>query len=301
MPPKKKLTTSTSSKKRPKTAIPDDAQWCMDNSRRLTFRKFIEKFDSLDQREFEQRYCNILTKYVDNESKERAGMEYNTWIKSADYKSTRFIRSVTDERMKSLIAKANAVIQTTTNDTTDDPETTSNDPKTINNATDDQEATNDTDTRDNGDAISPFDLDNSGDIGDDPWFFRGNNITRMFKDYQSIVQSLVRKHSALPLESYINELAALTHILLLNKHQHSSISKKVFSVELLDDLAVSLVSESMDYSLSMNEQQYMTMAKIINQLSLSNTTREKAFFELTLMSSSMAYGERRLIRGLTNL
>lgn len=45
----------------------------------------------------------------------------------------------------------------------------------------------------------------------------------------------------------------------------------------------------------------MAMAKIINQLSLSKATRENAFLELTLMSSSMSYNERRLIRGLTNL
>ncbi|KAI9332753.1 hypothetical protein BD770DRAFT_449237 [Pilaira anomala] len=98
-----------------------------------------------------------------------------------------------------------------------------------------------------------------------------------------------------------SELAALTHILVLNKHQHSPIAKKVFSDELLDDLAESMVSESMNYNLSLSEQQYMAMAKIINQLSLSKATRENAFIELSLMSFSMNYNERRLVRGLTNL
>ncbi|KAL0087515.1 hypothetical protein J3Q64DRAFT_1738072 [Phycomyces blakesleeanus] len=330
MPPKKKLAKSTLPKKRPKISIPDDAQWCMDNSRLLTFRKFLEKFDCLDQRESEQRYNNILTKYVHNKCKERAKIEYNTWTKSADYKvfwndraeldiilqtnkqSTGFIGLVTGQRMKSLMDKANAVAQTTTSNTstqeiakdvTDDSEKTNNDAipdsNTINDTTDD------IDSHNNADGISSFDLksciDSSSEVCKDPWIFRGNNITRMFKDYQSIVQSLVRKHVALPLETYINELAALTHILVLNKNQHSSIAKKVFSVDLLDYLAVSLVSESMDYNLSMNDQQYMAMAKIINQLSLSNTTREKAFLELTLMSSRMNYSERRLIHGITNL
>lgn len=62
-----------------------------------------------------------------------------------------------------------------------------------------------------------------------------------------------------------------------------------------------MVSESMNYNLSMSEQQYLAMAKIINQLSLSKATRENAFIELSLMSSSMNYNERRLVRGLTNL
>ncbi|KAI8085602.1 hypothetical protein BDF21DRAFT_486727, partial [Thamnidium elegans] len=138
------------------------------------------------------------------------------------------------------------------------------------------------------------------DIDDGPWLFRSKNITRLFEGYQSIVQSLVSKHETLPLGSYINELAALTHILVLNKHQHSPIAKKIFSDELLDDLAESMVSELMNYNLRMSEHQYMAMTIIINQLSLSKTTRENDFLELTLMSSSMYYNERRLIRRLTN-
>jgi hypothetical protein len=58
----------------------------LDNSRLLTFRKFLEKSDCLDQRESEQRYNNILTKYIQGNDKERIKAEYKTWTKSADYK-----------------------------------------------------------------------------------------------------------------------------------------------------------------------------------------------------------------------
>ncbi|KAG1335627.1 hypothetical protein G6F62_006576 [Rhizopus arrhizus] len=246
-----------------------------------SFKKFLEKFDCLDQRESEQRYNNILTKYIQGENKERAKMEYKTWTKSADYKifwsnraeldtllqtnkeSIKFIGSVTHQRMKSLTAKANAVSQapntdtnnqastegaigdsdTTNNRVIDVSETTSSDAtdsRTNDDATVNQETTNDANTHDNDNTISPFDLnsciDSSGDVGDGPWLFRSKNITRLFEDYQSIVP----------------------------------IAKKVFSDELLDDLAESMVSESMNYNLSMSEQH-------------------------------MNYNERRLIRGLTNL
>ncbi|PHZ09090.1 uncharacterized protein RHIMIDRAFT_246388 [Rhizopus microsporus ATCC 52813] len=119
----------------------------------------------------------------------------------------------------------------------------------------------------------------------------------MFKDYQPIVHGLINKHTALPLEPYINELAALTHILVLNKHQRSSIAKKVFSVELLDEITASLSSESMNYNLDFSDQHYMT----ITSLSMSSTTREQAILEPTVMSADMNYGSRRLIRGITNL
>jgi hypothetical protein len=81
--------------------------------------------------------------------------------------------------------------------------------------------------------------------------------------------------------------SVLHHILVLNKHQHSPIARKVFSDGLLNDLTESMVSELMSYNLS--------MAKIINQLSLSKTTKKYAILELTLLSSSMDYYERRLI------
>ncbi|KAG2224144.1 hypothetical protein INT45_000159 [Circinella minor] len=227
---------------------------------------------------------------AEDEIKKRAQIEYRTWTKSADYKifwndraklnillqtskeSIGFIGSVTHQRIKSL----------TTNAT------------------------------------------NNDDASNGPWLFRNKKITRLFKDCQSIVQYLVSKHETLPLESYINGLAALTHILVLNKHQHSPIVRKVFSDELLDDLTESMVSddhpqrwllqtvkenftgnfvlstaaaESMNYNLRVYEQEYMTMAKNINQVSLL----ENDFLELTLMSSSMNYNERRVIRELTNL
>ncbi|KAI8973346.1 hypothetical protein BDF20DRAFT_1002337 [Mycotypha africana] len=170
---------------------------------------------------------------------------------------------------------------TTNNRVIDVSETTSSDAtdsRTNDNATVNQDKTNAADTHDNDNTISPFDLnpyiDSSGDVGDGPGLFRSKNITRLFEDYQSIVQSL---------------------------HQHSPIAKKVFSDELLDDLAESMVSESMNYNLNLSEQQYMAMAKFISQLSLSKATRENAFIELSLMSASMNYNERRLVRGLTNL
>lgn len=170
--------------------------------------KDFEKFDCLDQHESEQRYNNILTKYIQGENKERAKMEYKTWTNSADYKLfwndraeldillqtskelVKFIRSAIHQRMKSLIAKANAVSQapnTNTNnqastegaigdsDTTNNriinaSKTTSSD--TTDSGTNDDATVNQEATNDNDHTISPFDLnfciDSSDDVGDGP-------------------------------------------------------------------------------------------------------------------------------------
>jgi hypothetical protein len=195
--------------------------------------------------------------------------------------------------MKSLTARANSVSQASNTDTNiqapaegsngdsdtannraiDVSETTNSDaivPRANIDANNNQETANNADDTHNYDNSNSF-SDSSGDIGgdDNPWIFQNKNIALLFKDYQSIVQSLVSKHEAVPQESYINELIALTHILVSNKHQHSPTAKKVFTGELLYDLTEFTVSESMNYNLTMSDQQYMTMAKMINQLSLS--------------------------------
>ncbi|KAG0190394.1 hypothetical protein DFQ28_002138 [Apophysomyces sp. BC1034] len=100
-------------------SIPDDAQWCLDNSRHLIFRKFIEKFDFLDKCSSQQRNSNILT----NLSAKTSAIAQAT-TNGADY-------------------------QETSNGATDGQETTS--------ATDTQEITS-VDTHNNGDASFQFDL-----------------------------------------------------------------------------------------------------------------------------------------------
>lgn len=304
MPPKKKSSASTPSRKKPKIQVPDDAQWCLDNLRHLTFRKFIEKFQCLDKCGSQQRYLNILSKYVSNtQHYERVRMEYKTWTGSADYQRfwneqeeldiilrtdgacTKFIGSVTEHRLRSLNAKANTVVRETL-DGVDDQATTDD-------TADIQESTKDT-TEYQETACT---IDTQENINVDPWIFRGKNITLMFENYKSVVHDLINKHTRLPLEPYINELAALSHILILNKHQHSSIATKVFSIELLEELAASLSSESMNYNLDFNDQHYLTLTKTITNLSMSIKTREQAIVELTVMSVDMDYGPRRLVRG----
>ncbi|KAI9484544.1 hypothetical protein BDB00DRAFT_885236 [Zychaea mexicana] len=289
MPPKKKSLASTLSRKKPKIQVPDDAQWCLDNLRHLTFRKFIEKFQCLDK--------------------------YGACIK--------FIGSVTEHRLRSLNAKANTVVretldgvddQETTDDTADIQESTKDtteyqetactiDTQENINANDAQETTDD-DSFSNDDRscqlyptssiTSNNDTNvNSDNINVNPWIFRGKNLTLMFENYKSVVHDLINKHTKLPLEPYINELAALSHILILNKHQHSSIATKVFSIELLEELAASLSSESMNYNLDFNDQYYLTLTKTITNLN-------QAIVELTVMSADMDYGPRRLVRGISN-
>ncbi|KAG0162223.1 hypothetical protein DFQ28_001685, partial [Apophysomyces sp. BC1034] len=252
-------------------------------------------------------------------------------ILRTDGACTKFIGSVTEHRLRSLNAKANTVVretldgvddQETTDDTTDIQESTKDtteyqetvctiDTQENINANDAQETTDDNSLSDDDRSCQLYPTSsitsnndtnvNSDNINVNPWIFRGKSITLMFENYKSVVHDLIKKHTKLPLEPYINELAALSHILILNKHQHSSIATKVFSIELLEELAASLSSESMNYNLDFNDQHYMTLTKTITNLSMAIKTREQAIVELTVMSADMDYGPRRLVRGISNL
>ncbi|KAG0763245.1 hypothetical protein G6F57_006533 [Rhizopus arrhizus] len=141
--------------------------------------------------------------------------------------------------------------------------------KTTDDTTDIQESTKDTteyqetactiDTQENINANDAQETTDDNSLSDDDRSCQlyptssitSNNDANVNSDNinKSVVHDLINKHTKLPLEPYINALAALSHILILNKHQHSSIATKVFSIELLEELAASLSSESMNYNL----------------------------------------------------
>ncbi|CAO3601323.1 unnamed protein product [Absidia cylindrospora] len=371
-PPSKKI----------KTMIPDDARWCLDHSKHLTFKTFIEKFDCLDKFTSQQRYTTILTKYFNSNHQhyERLKSEYKSWSGSADYQRfwneraelaiflrtdaqcTQFIGSRTDQRLQKMCAKAKTddpitattaaadthrmndeKLATTTTTTTADILEATCDTHCIEEAataetsnthhtyeeegttTDIPQAAADTDNDDDEETIIPGtsninDNNNTSfqfglascindttthtiDTDNDPWLFGDNNISQLFQYYQSTIHGMISKHGSLPLESYVHEIAALTHILILNKHQHSPTAMKVFSAELLDELAESLSTETMNtsHTVAFNDGHYLKLVKSITDLSMGITTRDQMHLDLSVMAASMDYGRRRILFGLNNM
>ncbi|KAF7732847.1 hypothetical protein EC973_000123 [Apophysomyces ossiformis] len=92
-------------------------------------------------------------------------------------------------------------------------------------------------------SIVAISKDTAEDTQEEPWIVEKTNMTEPFKTYQETIRSMVDRHTTLPLESYIHELAALTHVLVICKNQHSGITENIFSLELLKRLAASLASD----------------------------------------------------------
>lgn len=93
----------------------------------------------------------------------------------------------------------------------------------------------------------------------------------------------------------------MTHILILNKSQHSPIATNVFTAGLMDQLTASLCSETMNYDLNFDDHHYMTLTKCIISLSMSTTTRQQVMLNLMMMSADMDYGPSYVVRAIMNL
>lgn len=50
------------------------------------------------------------------------------------------------------------------------------------------------------------------------WIHNGKNINIMFDQYKSLVDELLLEHERLPIETYVAEFAALSHVFLLGKN-----------------------------------------------------------------------------------
>jgi hypothetical protein len=142
---------------------------------------------------------------------------------------------------------------------------------------------------------------NEEDTNDSPWMFKDINISHLFRKYQAATSEILVKHKALPVESYVHELASLTRILFLCKDQHSEIAEKVFSLETLQQLTAFLERKIINYNLDFPSNHFMTITNTLTDLSLAKKTREQAIMEFTVLASQMNYGQNRLLYGIINL
>ncbi|KAG1042148.1 hypothetical protein G6F43_011958 [Rhizopus delemar] len=222
--------------------IPEDAKWCLDRSNHLSFREFIEKWDCLDRNQAQQRFGNILSDYFKSKSiaDTKIRDDYKNWTLSADYvRFCEIIDIVTEQRLKSLQTTAasngassgdSSALNVSSNSSV--PEVS--DYSSAFDTSDDDSAPNEPTSLTNIMLIGVKDylvsvmnnFVNEEDTNDNTWMFEDINISHLFRKYQAATSEILVKHKTLPVESYVHELASLTHILFLCKDQHSEIAEK---------------------------------------------------------------------------
>ncbi|KAI7903722.1 uncharacterized protein BX663DRAFT_485824 [Cokeromyces recurvatus] len=142
---------------------------------------------------------------------------------------------------------------------------------------------------------------NEEDMKNHPWLYKDINISRLFNKYQIAVCNIIQKHESLPIESYVHELASLTHIFFLCKNQHSEIAEKIFSLDLLKDLTSLPELETMNDSPYFPVEHFMTITNTITNVTLNKRTREQTILDLFVLASQLNYNQKRLLLGVINL
>ncbi|KAG1447203.1 hypothetical protein G6F55_011211 [Rhizopus delemar] len=79
------------------------------------------------------------------------------------------------------------------------------------------------------------------------------------------------------------------------------IATKVFGDRLLNDLSASLRASSMDYSMDLPDQVYITFASMFADLAMGSATCDDTSVKLIVEGAGLDYGPRRLLRGIANL
>ncbi|ORX48477.1 hypothetical protein DM01DRAFT_255700, partial [Hesseltinella vesiculosa] len=92
----------------------------------------------------------------------------------------------------------------------------------------------------------------------------------------------------------------LTHVLVLNKHQHSPLATKIFPPCVLDNLASSLCKESTNLDIKIDDDDFLVLTKSVNQLSMGTATRDDTFEKLIAMSVKFDYSFKRVVRAIAN-
>lgn len=334
MPPKKKTKVSPEDKN-----MPNNVQWCLDRTENLSFKEYIEHWDCLDKNQAQQQFSKILNDYfkAKNDCNNKIKTDYKNWTTSADYIS--FWRSRTNAitLLKAKLGSAEIIGDTTEQGITSLRSTIANsenlpessrasNPDYLNSPCSNSHIPSDTVSSPVNSAAPPTpttllnltdttlpetrnylinirdDLLTDDDIKNHPWIYKGVDISELFREYQLTVSNIIEKHGSLPVESYIHELASLTHILFLCKDQHSEIAERIFSSNLLKELSSSseLVTAPRN-DLYFSDYHFMTIIKSISSLGLEESTREDTAQDLMALISQMDYGKKRLILGLINL
>lgn len=142
---------------------------------------------------------------------------------------------------------------------------------------------------------------NEEQINNESYIFKDVNISRLFNKYQNAVSNIIEKHKCLPIESYVHELASLTHIFFLCENQHSEIAEKIFTLDLLKELASTPEIEAANANLRFPMDDFMTINTAINNLSSEKVGREIITIDVLTLAARMNYGPKRLLMGTTNL
>jgi hypothetical protein len=115
------------------------------------------------------------------------------------------------------------------------------------------------------------------------------------------MDELLLEHKSLPIETYVTEFAALSHVFLLGKNQYSQTVSDVFTVDTLEKITDTLVKKDINWGLTFSQSQFMELSNTLADLSLGLKKRQDCIIDLTMISRNAEYSQNRVLQGIANL
>ncbi|EIE77967.1 hypothetical protein RO3G_02671 [Rhizopus delemar RA 99-880] len=123
----------------------------------------------------------------------------------------------------------------------------------------------------------------------------------MFDQYKSLVDELLLVHERLPIETYVAEFAALSHVFLLCKNQYSQTISDIFTVDTLEKITDTLVKKDINWNLTFSQSEFMELSTTLTDLSFGLKKRQDCIIDLLMMSRNAGYSQNRVLQGIANL
>ncbi|KAI7901437.1 uncharacterized protein BX663DRAFT_562340 [Cokeromyces recurvatus] len=268
--------------------LSSQAQWCLDNKKDLSLKKFVEHYKLTSRHYASSKYINIINRYLIDDQK-RLLSEYNIWKHSEN--SARFWTGV---KRRKAQAKAHAGAVEYVDNIIN---------KKINQLCKDSSSYNKnqyyTELQANKifnyhEYLSRFETE------------QDRNMYELFDIYEAEATEVSSNVGLMKIETHLHEILSLTNIMLLAPNQHSELLIEVFSVDTLNLLHQSLLNHIKDNKRETSttndkfDEIIIKMSRVIQAVDDNEMTRSDAELDLLNFARSQNYYLSRMIKGVNN-
>jgi hypothetical protein len=259
--------------------IPEDTQWCKNNIAQLTAEQFFDRFQFKDKRSASRRYNDILNKHlIDEEEAPRLLREFSKYKNSNEYKEYWIEKQRENVRWK---IRKDCV-------------------KYVQEVAEDE-------VRMLGVSSSRWQEQYQGQQKqqqqqqqEQHWILEDQvNITDLFNKFRSKAINMLDSDVNICLESHVQELVALNHILIIQPHQHSALMCSTFPAKVLDGLLHHQLTVNTNLSLEFTMEEFIMIVNEIMKIDREISNPLTSSIELLKMATAFSYEKQKVVLRIT--
>lgn len=139
-------------------------------------------------------------------------------------------------------------------------------------------------------------------LSDKHWVLdSGENVTNLFITFFTKVKQFIENEGSLYMESHVQELSCLNHILVLKPLQHSDLMRETFSDDVLNKIYEEQLNKCMNSSLDFTSEEFLKLAMEIKKLNKPQGSTVQIAAQIMIMAASLSYEKQRVLIGIAGL